>query len=74
MEVLEEHGVNTIDHHVFEDFDAGIRHVQANPAPYVIKPLGEVQNVKRLLYVGNEDDGSDVVDVLRATRKRGATG
>ncbi|KAA9396973.1 phosphoribosylamine--glycine ligase [Haloarcula sp. CBA1130] len=69
MEVLEDHGVNTIEHHVFEDFDAGIQHVQSNPAPYVIKPLGEVQNVKRLLYVGNEDDGSDIVDVLRAYKK-----
>ncbi|QLG62544.1 phosphoribosylamine--glycine ligase [Halorarum salinum] len=69
MQILEEHGVNTIEHHVFHDFDEGIRHVRKNPAPYVIKPLGEVQNVKRLLYVGNEDDGSDVVDVLGAYEK-----
>jgi phosphoribosylamine--glycine ligase len=69
MQILEAHGVNTIEHHVFRDFDAGIEHVRENPAPYVIKPLGEVQNVKRLLYVGNDDDGSDVVDVLRAYRK-----
>lgn len=27
MEMLEAHGVTTIDHHVFEDFDAGIQHV-----------------------------------------------
>jgi phosphoribosylamine--glycine ligase len=66
MEILEDHGVNTVEHHVFHNFDAGIRHVRENPAPYVIKPLGEVQNVKRLLYVGNEADGSDVVDVLEA--------
>lgn len=66
MEVLEEHGVDTVEHHVFEEFDAGVQHVRENPAPYVIKPLGEVQNVKRLLYVGTEDDGGDVVDVLRA--------
>lgn len=69
MAVLEEHGVNTVEHRVFEEFGAGIRYVQENPAPYVIKPLGEVQNVKRLLYVGSEDDGSDVVDVLRAYEK-----
>ncbi|SMO78071.1 Phosphoribosylglycinamide synthetase, ATP-grasp (A) domain [Halorubrum cibi] len=69
MEVLEDHGVNTVEHHIFDSFDAGIRHVQENPAPYVIKPLGEVQNVKRLLYVGNEDDGSDIVDVLKAYKK-----
>ncbi|MDQ2054255.1 phosphoribosylamine--glycine ligase [Halobellus sp. H-GB7] len=69
MDILEEHGVNTVEHHVFYDFDAAIQHVQKNPAAYVIKPLGEVQNVKRLLYVGSEDDGSDVVDVLRAYKQ-----
>jgi phosphoribosylamine--glycine ligase len=69
MDVLEAHGVDVLPHRVFHDFDAGIQHVKDNPGPYVIKPLGEVQNVKRLLYVGREDDGSDVVDVLRAYRK-----
>lgn len=69
MEVLEEHGVDTVEHRVFRDFDEAIRFVRENPAAYVVKPLGEVQNVKRLLYVGTEDDGSDVVDVLRAYKK-----
>jgi len=69
MEILESEGVNTIEHREFEEFQAGIRHVRENPAPYVIKPLGEVQNVKRLLYVGRDDDGGDVVDVLRAYEK-----
>ncbi|WP_336359904.1 phosphoribosylamine--glycine ligase [Haladaptatus sp. ZSTT2] len=69
MEILREHGVNTIQHREFSDFDAGIEYIRENPGPYVIKPLGEVQNVKRLLYVGREDDGSDVVDVLRAYKK-----
>ncbi|AOW81160.1 phosphoribosylamine--glycine ligase [Halodesulfurarchaeum formicicum] len=66
MDVLEDHGVTTVEHHSFRDFEAGIQHVRDHPAPYVIKPLGEVQNVKRLLYVGREDDGSDVIDVLQA--------
>ena len=69
MDVLEEHGVNTIDHREFESFDAGIAFVEQHPAAYVIKPLGEVQNVKRLLYVGTESDGSDVIDVLTAYKK-----
>jgi len=69
MDVLEEHGVRVLPHKIFDDFDRGIQHVRENPGPYVIKPLGEVQNVKRLLYVGREDDGSDVVDVLRAYKK-----
>ncbi|NHN47093.1 phosphoribosylamine--glycine ligase [Halostella sp. JP-L12] len=69
MEVLEENGVPTIPHREFTDFDEAVAFVEANPAPYVVKPLGEVQNVKRLLYVGREDDGSDVVEVLRAYEK-----
>jgi phosphoribosylamine--glycine ligase len=69
MGVLEEHGVNTLDHREFTDFDEAIEHIRANPAPYVVKPLGEVQNVKRLLYVGNDDDGGDVIDVLRAYKE-----
>ncbi|MDZ7701295.1 MAG: phosphoribosylamine--glycine ligase [Halobacteriales archaeon] len=66
MDVLEDHDVELVPHRVFHDFGAAIEHVRENPAPYVIKPLGEVQNVKRLLYVGREADGSDVIEVLRA--------
>jgi phosphoribosylamine--glycine ligase len=69
MSVLEDHGVETLPHREFTDFEAGIEFVEENPAPYVIKPLGEVQNVKRLLYVGRETDGGDVAEVLRAYRK-----
>ena len=69
MDVLESNGINTVEHREFRDFDAGIRHVRENPAPYVIKPLGEVQNVKRLLYVGRERDGSDVIEILSAYKK-----
>ncbi|QLG26790.1 phosphoribosylamine--glycine ligase [Halorarum halophilum] len=69
MDVLEEHGVTTLEHREFSDFGAAIEHVREHPAPYVIKPLGEVQNVKRLVYVGREADGSDVVDVLEAYEK-----
>jgi phosphoribosylamine--glycine ligase len=69
MDVLAECGVDLLPHREFTDFGAAVEHVEANPAPYVVKPLGEVQNVKRLLYVGREDDGSDVVDVLRAYEK-----
>ncbi|MFC7234282.1 phosphoribosylamine--glycine ligase [Halosegnis marinus] len=69
MDLLEAHGVDTMPHREFTEFGAAVEYVEANPAPYVIKPLGEVQNVKRLLYVGREDDGGDVVDVLRAYEK-----
>lgn len=66
MSVLEDDGVPTVEHREFTDFDDAIAYVEEHPAPYVVKPLGEVQNVKRLVYVGRERDGSDVADVLRA--------
>jgi phosphoribosylamine--glycine ligase len=69
MGVLDDHGVETLPHREFTDFGEAIEYVETEPAPYVVKPLGEVQNVKRLLYVGRESDGGDVVDVLRAYEK-----
>ncbi len=69
MDVLEQHGVKTVRHKVFTDFDEAIALVEKERCPYVIKPLGEVQNVKRLLYVGHQPDGGDVIDVLRAYKK-----
>ncbi len=69
MEILEEHGVNTLDHREFSSFDDGIQFVEEQSAPYVIKPLGEVQKVKRFLYVGRESDGGDVINFLEAYKK-----
>ena len=63
---LKRHGISIIPFHEFSDFDSAIEHVKANPAPYVIKPSGEAQNIKRLLFVGHEDDGKDVVHVLES--------
>ena len=37
-----------------------------NPSRYVIKPSGEAQNIKRMLFVGEEEDGKDIIQVLRA--------
>lgn len=63
---LKRHGISIIPFHEFSDFDSAIAHVKANPAPYVIKPSGEAQNIKRLLFVGHEDDGKDVIHVLES--------
>lgn len=63
---LKRHGVSILPFREFTDFDSAIEHVKANPAPYVIKPSGEAQNIKRLLFVGHEDDGQDVIHVLQS--------
>ena len=57
-------GVAIIPQENFSSFDAAVEYVRANPHRYVIKPSGEAQNEKRLLFVGEEEDGRDVVGVL----------
>jgi phosphoribosylamine--glycine ligase len=57
-------GVPIIPQENFTSFDDAMEYVRRNPNRYVIKPSGEAQNYKRLLYVGEEEDGRDVVEVL----------
>jgi phosphoribosylamine--glycine ligase len=62
-------GVSIIPQENFTSFDDAVAYVQANPTRYVIKPSGEAQNDKRLLFVGEEEDGRDVIGVLHDYQK-----
>jgi phosphoribosylamine--glycine ligase len=66
---LRKAGVNILPYREFTDFGTAVAYVKANPDRYVIKPSGEASNVKRRLFVGDEDDGEDVVRVLEAYGK-----
>lgn len=57
-------GVTIIPQENFTDFGEAIAFVRANPNRYVIKPSGEAQNLKQLLFVGEDEDGKDVLQVL----------
>jgi len=69
QEELKRAGVNIIPYADFDSFDKAIDHVEQNPGRYVIKPSGEAQNVKRRLFVGEEEDGQDVIRMLEAYKK-----
>lgn len=66
---LKKAGINILPHWDFNDFDEAIGFVKKNPDRYVIKPSGKAQNEKELLFVGQEEDGNDVVDVLQHYKK-----
>jgi len=66
---LQKAKVNILPYKEFTDFDVAIKYVKENPGEYVIKPSGEAQNIKRLLFVGMEEDGSDVMRVLEAYKR-----
>jgi phosphoribosylamine--glycine ligase len=69
QEELRQAGVNILPYRQFEDFDEAIAFVRENPDRYVIKPSGEAANVKRRLFVGDEDDGQDVIRVLEVYKR-----
>ncbi len=69
QEELKKAGVTIIPYGDFDNFDAAIAYVQENPTRYVIKPSGAAGNVKRRLFVGDEEDGQDVVRMLEAYKK-----
>lgn len=69
QEELRRAGIPIIPYTEFTNFDDAIRYVQENPGEYAIKPSGEAQNIKRLLFVGVEPDGKDVLQVLDAYRR-----
>lgn len=63
QEELKKHGIPILSYQQFASFDDGIAYVKENPGRYVIKPE---EAPKSLLFVGNEEDGSDVVRILTA--------
>jgi len=64
QEELKKHGISIIPYRHFDSFDEAIAFVREHPSRYVIKPSGEAQNMKGLLFIGEEEDGSDVLQVL----------
>jgi len=66
QEELKKYGIPIIPYENFTNFEDAITYVKSAPGKYVIKPSGEAANIKRFLFVGQEDDGKDVIQVLDA--------
>lgn len=65
---LKKAGVNVLPHWDFTDFDVAIDFVKKNPGRYVVKPTSK-GGEKELLFVGQEEDGKDVVQLLEHYKK-----
>jgi phosphoribosylamine---glycine ligase len=53
----------------FTSFDEAIEFVKKHKDKYVLKPSGKAQENKSLLYLGEEDDGNDLIHVLKDYKK-----
>ncbi len=69
QEVLRNCGLQTAAMHQFDDFDRGIDFVKRTAARYVLKFSGEGFASTRN-YVGEMEEGEDVIAVLRLQRSR----
>ncbi len=69
QEELKKYDVQILKYSDFTSFDDAISYIEQNPGQYVFKPSGEAQNTKRLLFVGEEEDGADVIRMLQAYKK-----
>jgi phosphoribosylamine--glycine ligase len=57
-------GISILPHWDFKEFDDAIKFLHENPGRYVIKPSGKAQNEKELCYVGQDDDGKDLLEMM----------
>jgi len=64
QEELKKLGINILPSRIFTSFEEAIQFVKENPDRYVLKPCGEAANIKGLLFIGEEKDGRDVIQVL----------
>ncbi|MBD3310177.1 phosphoribosylamine--glycine ligase [Candidatus Woesearchaeota archaeon] len=69
QEELKNLGVNILPYQAFTNFEDAISFVKENQGRYVLKPSGEAANLKGLLFIGEEEDGRDVIQVLDDYRK-----
>jgi len=69
QEEMKAAGMTTLPRWEFTSFDDAVTFVKENPGRYVVKPSGRAQNEKVLSFVGQEEDGLDVISMLEHYKK-----
>lgn len=64
QEQLRKAGLLAVPSWDFTSFDDAIKFVKENPERYVVKPSGKAQEEKALSFVGQEEDGLDILAIL----------
>ncbi len=68
---MKDAGMLVLAHWDFDNFGDAIEFLKANPGRYVFKPSeGDLDwHMKNLLFIGHEEDGKDLLEVLEHNRK-----
>jgi phosphoribosylamine---glycine ligase len=70
--LFKKYGLTVLPHMEFHDADQAIEFIRANPGRFVVKPNGKIQDEKSLTYVGQKEDGSDLIATLEHYKTYGA--
>jgi phosphoribosylamine--glycine ligase len=62
-------GMLVLPHWDFNDFDTAINFIKNNPGKYVFKPSGNTSGMKGILFLGQEDDGRDLIELIEQNKK-----
>ncbi|MDO8407883.1 MAG: phosphoribosylamine--glycine ligase [bacterium] len=71
QEEMKSVGMGVLPHWDFDDFSLAIEFLKKNPGRFVFKPSGEevFWDVKNLLFIGQEEDAKDLIEVLEHNKK-----
>lgn len=62
---MKKHGINVLPSWQFSDYEEAIAFVKRKRTRYVFKPSGHVESSEKdLIYIGQEDDASDLLNYL----------
>jgi phosphoribosylamine--glycine ligase len=64
QEEMKKFGMSILPNYNFSDFDSAISFIRENPGRYVFKPNGEAADEKNLLFIGEEEDGKDIIEIM----------
>ena len=63
-------GMTILPHWDFTNFDEAINFIKEHPGQYVFKPSGTISSdQKGILFIGNEEDGMDLIEILEQNKK-----
>lgn len=67
---MKKYGINILPQWQFSNYDEAINFLKQNPDRYVFKPSGNTPSGgKGLLFLGQEDDGKDLIELLEQNKK-----
>jgi phosphoribosylamine--glycine ligase len=69
QEEMKKVGMNILPYHNFNDFDTAIDFLKENPGRYVFKPNKVVGDEKNILFIGEEEDGKDIIELMEHNKK-----